>query len=270
MSGYCATGSANMATPPITIIKMASTFARTGRAMKKSEIMAPWLFGARARGRRRSGGRKLRIDLLTRDRPQDAGNDDTIVGLESALDHAQVADPGADRDLALLDGIVVVEHEQITSALVAAERGIRYQQRLLLVGGANSHAHEIARRQHLLGIRQDGADGKRSGRPVDGGRNVVQRAPIRISLVGLQPDFDRIRFEVLRGHAEAPHVRANVQHLLLVDIEVHVNRSGLLEVNEIAGLGWQTGARGTFDAQRHSGALANHAQPKNSGSGRKP
>src|SRR5262245_65430988 len=157
-----------MATPPITIIKMASTFARTGRAMKKSEIMAPRLFGARARRRRRSGGRKLRIDLLTRDRPQDAGNDDAIVGLEPALDHAQVADPGADRDLALLDRIVVVEHEQITSALVAAERGIRYQQRLLLVGGANSHAHEIARHQHLLGIRQDGADGKRSGRPVEG------------------------------------------------------------------------------------------------------
>jgi hypothetical protein len=29
-----------MATAPITTIKMASTFARTGRAMKKSEIMA--------------------------------------------------------------------------------------------------------------------------------------------------------------------------------------------------------------------------------------
>src|SRR5262245_48695390 len=115
-----------MATPPITIIKMASTFARTGRAMKKSEIMAPRLFGARARGWRRSGGLELRIDLLTRDRPQDTSDDDTIVGLKPALDHAQVADPRADRDLALIDRVVVVEHEQVTSALVAAERGIRY------------------------------------------------------------------------------------------------------------------------------------------------
>src|SRR5437899_8525908 len=73
-SGYCATGSAKMATPPITIIKMASTFARTGRAMKKSEIMAPLLFGAHAGGWRRSGGLELRIDLLPRDGPQDAGN----------------------------------------------------------------------------------------------------------------------------------------------------------------------------------------------------
>src|SRR5215471_9668675 len=95
-----------MATPPITTIKMASTFARTGRAMKKSEIMAPLLFAARARDRRRSGGLELRIDLLARNRPQDAGDDDAIVRLEPALDHAQVADPGADHDLALLDRIV--------------------------------------------------------------------------------------------------------------------------------------------------------------------
>src|SRR5262249_13422502 len=75
----------------------------------------------------------------------------------------------------------LVEHEQVASALVAAERGIRYQQGLLLVGGADPHAHEIARHQHLIRIRQDGAHGKRPGRPIDGGRNVIQRAPIRIS-----------------------------------------------------------------------------------------
>src|SRR5215468_328129 len=96
-----------MATPPITIIKMASTFARTGRAMKKSEIMAPLLFAARGSGRRRSEGLELRIDLLSGDRPQDAGDDDAIVGLEPALDHAQFADPGTDRDLALFDRVVV-------------------------------------------------------------------------------------------------------------------------------------------------------------------
>src|SRR5262245_19971938 len=229
-----------MATPPITIIKMASTFARTGRAMKKSEIMAPLLFAARARGWRRSDGLKLPIDLLTRDRPQDAGDDDTIVGLEPALDHAQVADPGADRDLALLDRIVLVEHEQVAPSLIAAERGIRYQQGLPLVGRANPHAHEIARHQHLLRIRQDGAHGKRSGRPVDGGRDVIQRPPMRISLLGLQSDFDRILLEILCGDAEAPHVRANVQHLLLVDVEVHVNRSGLRQPNKIKLLAWPT------------------------------
>src|SRR5258708_16666122 len=105
-----------MATPPITIIKMASTFARTGRAMKKSEIMAPLLFAARGRGRRRSEGLELRIDLLTRDRPQDAGDDDAIVGLEPALDHTQVADPPTDRNLSLLHRIVLPAHAHVPSS----------------------------------------------------------------------------------------------------------------------------------------------------------
>ena len=51
----------------------------------------------------------------------------------------------------------------------------------------------------------------------------------------LQSDFDRILFELLRGDAEAPHVRANVQRLLLVDVEVHVNRSGLDDGGELGG-----------------------------------
>jgi hypothetical protein len=46
----------------------------------------------------------------------------------------------------------------------------------------------------------------------------------------------RVLLEVLRGHAEPPHVRANVQHLLLVDIEVHVNRSGLDDGGELGPL----------------------------------
>jgi hypothetical protein len=59
----------------------------------------------------------------------------------------------ADRDLALFDDVLLVEHEHVTSAMVATERGIWYQQRIVLVGGANAHAHEIARHQHLIAIR---------------------------------------------------------------------------------------------------------------------
>ena len=49
----------------------------------------------------------------------------------------------------------------------------------------------------------------------------------RISFVGLQPDFDRVLLQLRRCDAQAPHVRANIEHLLLVDGEVHVNGSGL-------------------------------------------
>src|SRR5262249_31947429 len=104
----------------------------------------PLLSGAGRAGRRRSSSLELRIDLLTRDGTQNSGNNDPIVRFEPTLDHTEVADFGSDRDLALFDDVLLVEHEQVTSALVATERGIWYQQRIVLVGGANAHAHEIA------------------------------------------------------------------------------------------------------------------------------
>jgi hypothetical protein len=63
--------------------------------------------------------------------------------------------------------------------------------------------------------------------------------------------------EVLRGHAEAPHVRANVQHLLLVDVEVHVNRSGSRKSSRIKALRWQTYIRSHIERQRLFRPLAN-------------
>jgi hypothetical protein len=134
-----------MATPPITIIRMASTFARTGRLMKKSEIMAPPanLVGAGAWGWRGGDGLQLWIDLLTGDGPQDAGDDHAVVGLEAAVDGAQVADFGTDRDLALLDDVVLVDDEHIAPALVAAERRVRHQQGSRIFG-ADPYADEIS------------------------------------------------------------------------------------------------------------------------------
>ena len=44
--GYCATASFNSDTPPMTIMRTASTFARTGRSMKNFEIMTGRYFDA--------------------------------------------------------------------------------------------------------------------------------------------------------------------------------------------------------------------------------
>ena len=53
--GYCATGRANSATPPISTMTIASTFASTGRSMKNFEIIgydrAPSRFAAEERMR---------------------------------------------------------------------------------------------------------------------------------------------------------------------------------------------------------------------------
>ena len=43
--GYWATGNLISATAPITTMRMASTFARTGRSMKNFEIMTRRYFG---------------------------------------------------------------------------------------------------------------------------------------------------------------------------------------------------------------------------------
>jgi hypothetical protein len=85
------------------------------------------LFAARSSGRRRGNRLELRIDLLTRNCAQNAGHDDASVRLEPALDHAQVADFRTDGDLALLDHVVLVEHEQVASTLIRAERGVGHQ-----------------------------------------------------------------------------------------------------------------------------------------------
>jgi hypothetical protein len=93
--------------------------------MKKSEIMfACRYLAALAAG----AGLHLRVDLLARYRPQNAGDDDAIPAFDPAFDRPQVADLGADRDLALLHHVVLVDDQEVAPALVAAERGIRHQQ----------------------------------------------------------------------------------------------------------------------------------------------
>ena len=87
----------------------------------------PPLLGARASGRRGGHGLELRVDLLTWNGAQNSGDDDAILRLEPALDHAQVAHFRTDHDFALLDRIVLVEHEQVTPSLVGTERVVRHQ-----------------------------------------------------------------------------------------------------------------------------------------------
>ena len=89
--GYCATGRLNSATPPMTIIRMASTFARTGRSMKNFEIMTrPLLAVAAGSAAADCGHLQLRIDLLPGDRVEDALHDDAILRLEPAVDDAHL------------------------------------------------------------------------------------------------------------------------------------------------------------------------------------
>lgn len=59
-----------------------------------------------------------------------------------------------------------------------------------------------------------------------GGRGVVQCAFVRKAFLVLQTDLDWYLLEVLRGEAKPPHACLYTQHVLLADIEVHVDRIG--------------------------------------------
>src|SRR5258706_6810162 len=130
MSGYCATARENSDTPPIRIIRIAMTLESTGRSMKNFEIMpdpnSQFLIRCRAT---RLDFLQLRIDLLAGDCAQQPGNDDAVIGLQAAFDHAQIALDRPGPDLALLDEIFAVHHQHVSASLIAAQCDIRDKQR---------------------------------------------------------------------------------------------------------------------------------------------
>ena len=125
------------------------------------------LFG---RCRRRFDLLQLRIDLLAGDRAQQPGGDDAIVGLQAAFDHAQLALQRPGPHLALLDDVFAVHDQHVASGLVAAERDVGHQQRILLLVEGHADADEKSRQQRAIGIGQHAAHRQRAGRLVEGRR----------------------------------------------------------------------------------------------------
>ena len=97
--------------------------------MKNFEIMVRSGLSLRVLLRRRRA--QLGVDLLARDRAHDTADDNAVVLGDALLNHAQFALQRARFDPALLDSVVLVDHEHITPALIAAERYIGNQQRRL-------------------------------------------------------------------------------------------------------------------------------------------
>src|SRR5205809_6071066 len=113
--GYWATGSVSSATRPISTKRMASTLASTGRSMKNLAIIAR----ARASSRRRRGvggerGDRHRPwgDLFPRHGMSEPIHHHAILSRETGEDLAQRPELLPGRDVALLDPIVLVQHQQ--------------------------------------------------------------------------------------------------------------------------------------------------------------
>ena len=126
---------------------------------------------------------------------------------------------------------------------------------LLLLGDA--HAHEKARLQDTVLVVQHGAGSKCAGAGVDLGRDVVERAGVRIALLGLQADIDGDRTQVLERDAPCAFL-ADRQHLLLVDVELHVDRMICTMVASLVGPPAPTMAPGSTrraDTRPSNGAM---------------
>src|SRR5262245_13703462 len=116
-------------------MRMASTFASTGRSIKNLEIIV----SPSARSRR-GGGLHLWIDLLPWDCPQQPSDDHAIVRRKTAFDHAHGIHNRPDLDLALFDRVVLTDHQHVAAALVAAERNVRHEQLIFGIRTRNAHA----------------------------------------------------------------------------------------------------------------------------------
>ena len=138
------------------------TFERTGRSMKNLEIMAatPHLADACGCSIFVSCG-SIFWPGITRRSPAITTRSS---GFRPLSITRRPSSSGADLHLALLDHIVLVDHQQIAAALVAAERGVGNEQGVLVLVEGHADAHEIAGQQHPLVVGHDAAHGERAGR----------------------------------------------------------------------------------------------------------
>src|SRR5262245_19352071 len=184
ISGYCATGRRRNATAPRITKTIETTDAKIGRSMKKCEIRIEReaLLRGRPRRFRLRSFLLLRRHLGTGTRQHQSVDDDAIVGHEAFLDDTQSVDDLAERHIFLACGALAVDDQHIFARLLARDRSIGDEQRL--VGGRARHpyAREHARREHAARVGELRAGADRAGRPVD---HVVDE--VHVAAVGELP-----------------------------------------------------------------------------------
>src|ERR1700733_10462205 len=175
--GYCDVGRLTSETSPITTKNSARTLARTGRSIKKREIMGAYpppslrrirggrlrWFGCRGRGAVLiSGGFAeldlLRIDLGAGERALDAFRHHPVAGIDPGLDDTVSALPIARLDDFALDDIVLPDHQQITALLARPERHIGHENCLVQLLDRRPDPDEQTRQQPAGLVVEDRAD----------------------------------------------------------------------------------------------------------------
>src|SRR3984957_19905623 len=260
--GYCEVGRLTSATSPMTTKNSARTLARTGRSMKKREIMGVtpppslrrihrgWFCRIR-RGRLRRlgcsgrravliGGRLVELRLLWRDlgaweRALDAFRHHPLAGIEPGLDDPVRALALARLDDFALDDIVLAHHQQIAALLARPKRHIRHKNRLGQFLDRRPDPDEQAWQQPSLLVVEDRTGLERAGRGVDLGRRVIHVAQVRKAIFTLEPDFDWDGGEIRRPKLDTGFrvVPFDTKNLGLAYREIDVERIELEDRREL-------------------------------------
>src|SRR4029077_14781928 len=232
-------------TSPITTKNSARTLARTGRSIKKREIMGAYpppslrrircgrlrWFGCRGRGAVLiSGGFAelglLRIDLGAGERALNAFRHHPVAGIDSGFNDPVGALAVARLDDFALDDIVLPDHQQIAALLARPERHIGHENRLIEFLDRRPDADEQTGQQPARLVVEDRADFKRAGRRVHLRRSVVHMAFVWKTAFTLQPDLDWDRGEVRRPKLDTGLgvVHFDPKNLWLAYCEIDVER----------------------------------------------
>src|ERR1700722_14229094 len=193
--GHCDVGRLTSETSPITTKNSARTLARTGRSIKKREIMGAYpppslrrirggrlrWFGCRGRGAVLiSGGFAeldlLRIDLGAGERALNAFRHHPVAGIDSGFDDPVGTLAVARLDDFALDDVVLPDHQQIAALLARPERHIGHENRFIEFLDRRPDADEQTGQQPARLVVEDRADFKRAGRRVNLRRSVVHMA----------------------------------------------------------------------------------------------
>src|ERR1051326_971957 len=157
ISGYCAIGRRKKDTPPMITNTIETTAAKIGRSMKKCEMRMAALVGlggGTARGRRR--GLLLGRHLDAGPHAHEPVDDDVVVLLEPVLDHAQAAQRGAERDVALARHVLAADHHRVLARLLGRDGRVRHEQRLVRRGARHLDPPEHAGREQAVRIGENG------------------------------------------------------------------------------------------------------------------
>src|SRR5690349_5739695 len=163
--GYCSIGSDRSAMKPAKTIASAITHEKTGRSMKKRELMAarsaPGVGGLRRRGWR--GAHRHRLHRLSRRGLLQAVDDHVLTRVEAALDYPRSALERADLHRPHFGDVLRIHHHHRRALRRHRDGALRNEQPLRLHAGLDAAAHELARQQGALRVRELGAQRCRAG-----------------------------------------------------------------------------------------------------------